>query len=734
MAVPVIFTVKPLRADLAEGRKGGTTVFTFTVARTTSSGTGSVGYRIEHLTTQSDDFVTPTTGTIEFSPGQTSKTLSILVRGDSDWEATEEFRVALENPIGGVIGGDGGASAVGVIRNDDPPTVSISPLQASLPEEQAATATPGYTFVVARENSSGRASVGWRVEHGTTSADDFASPLFGTLTFADGESTRTITVRARSDKVFETDESFLVRLHSPVNLTLGTAAQANGTLVNDDAESVLHITATDAIKVEGDISRTTDMTFTVTRTNPELGARVSWVAESDGITASSDLMAPYTGVLAFLPGESTKTIRLAIKGDSYPEKDEIVNVRLYAPVGASIGTTSASGMIFNDDFESVFSIIGTQAIVLEGDSGFTNLRFDVTRTHPKNVASVDWVREQLPSNTANDLSNAPSGGKLTFFPGETSKTITFNITGDTKVEEDNEFFIRLRNPSNYASIGIDVARGLIINDDHTPALTLTATDAIRPEGDRDSTPLTFTVTRSDTKLSTTVNWRVQLFSNVTASDFVGATSGVLTFKPGQSSLPITLGIRGDTVIEADEVFQVELFNPVGATIETARAHGTILADDVPSILSIEATNTLMREGDCGSTPMTFTVTRTDGKYGAQVSWTLLPSTAEADDLDGPTSGILVFEPGQTRQTITLNVHGDTISEENDEIVVRLHSPIGATMGEPQAWGIILDDDTPSVLNGSIPTDTATSLAISSSLRMQTEFSAPISSLPLILPS
>ena len=58
-----------------------------------------------------------------------------------------------------------------------------------------------------------------------------------------------------------------------------------------------------------------------------------------------------------------------------------------------------------------------------------------------------------------------------------------------------------------------------------------------------------------------------------------ATSGSLSFSPGQTIKTFTVAVRGDTNREANETFFVNLSNPIRATIRDAQAAGTILNDD-----------------------------------------------------------------------------------------------------------------------------------------------------------
>ena len=101
----------------------GTTEFTFTVTRADGSdGEVSVDWALAFGTAGASDFSGPTSGTLTFADGQTSRTITVLVNGDLDVEPNETFTVALTNPQGGVIIADG--SGAGTITADDLPPVA----------------------------------------------------------------------------------------------------------------------------------------------------------------------------------------------------------------------------------------------------------------------------------------------------------------------------------------------------------------------------------------------------------------------------------------------------------------------------------------------------------------------------------------------------------------------------------------------------------------------------------
>ena len=162
-----------------------------------------------------------------------------------------------------------------------------------------------------------------------------------------------------------------------------------------------------------------------------------------------------------------------------------------------------------------------------------------------------------------------------------SKSPTVDVNGDTDFEKDETFTVTLSNPSNGAIISTASATGTITNDDDNntiPTLAIAATSAVKPEGNTGSTPFTFTVTRTgNTQEESSVDWLI-LGNKDDFEDGV-LPSGTVTFEVDQTSQEINVNVKGDTVIERNEIFQCWIHNPVNATISTNQANGIIISND-----------------------------------------------------------------------------------------------------------------------------------------------------------
>ncbi len=143
------------------------------------------------------------------------------------------------------------------------------------------------------------------------------------------------------------------------------------------------IAIADGFAVEGD-SGTTPMTFDLTLSVPTSQAvTVTWATDDGSAETGDNDYVGASGTVVFAPGETAKTVTVAVKGDIKKEGLEtfVVNFALGAPVNATLPDTQAVGSIADDDPDPQISISDKQ--VLEGSSsGPTPAVFLVTLSNP----------------------------------------------------------------------------------------------------------------------------------------------------------------------------------------------------------------------------------------------------------------------------------------------------------------------------------------------------------------
>lgn len=286
------------------------------------------------------------------------------------------------------------------------PVITLGTSSVSHAEGASGTTTFAYT-VTRTGDLTGASSAAWAVTGSganPANAADFVGGVLpsGTVNFAAGASTATITVNVAGDSAVETDESFTVTLSSPVNATLGATA-GTGTITNDDSASapVLSFSTTSLSTPEGNTG-TTNFVYTVLRTGDTTGtSSASWAVTGSGgnPAVAADFVGGVlpSGTVSFAPGDTSKTITVAVAGDSAIETDEAFTVTLSSPVNATLGTATAAGTITNDD-----STAPPEIWIGFGDS----LGVGIDPRDP--VIDLDWpnvyqVRQRAPVGISSDI-------------------------------------------------------------------------------------------------------------------------------------------------------------------------------------------------------------------------------------------------------------------------------------------------------------------------------------------
>ncbi len=232
---------------------------------------------------------------------------------------------------------------MGTITDDDAaPALSIG--NATVTEGNAGTVDA--TFTVSLNAASGQTvTVDYATANDSAAAGFDYQAAAGTLSFAAGVTTRTVTVPVNGDLLDENDESFFINLSNALNASIDDA-QGLGTITDDD--SLPSVAIADVTVTEGDTGTVT-ASFNVTLA-PASGRQVSVsYATADGTaTAPADYSAT-SGGLTFAAGETTKQVTVPVHNDVLDEIDESFTVGLSSPVNATISDDLGLGTITDND-------------------------------------------------------------------------------------------------------------------------------------------------------------------------------------------------------------------------------------------------------------------------------------------------------------------------------------------------------------------------------------------------
>src|SRR3954454_19867562 len=467
-------------AQVVEGNAGSATmtfnVFlsaasasTVTASFATASGTGTSG----------TDF-TANSGTVTFTAGQTTQTLTVSVLGDVTPEPDETLLVNLTGPVNATIGGSVG---VGTIKNDDAlPALSIS--DVTLAEGNSGATSFNFT-VTLTPASAFPVTINYATADDTAIAGPDYQPTSGSLTFAPGQTTKPVTVLVNGEVTTEPNEDFFVNLYNPGNASVSDA-QGQGNITNDDANP--SITINDPSVVEGNTGNNPNMNFVITLSNPtSITLSVPFSLANGTATVGSDYQTN-SGSFSVFPGSLTASVSVGVIGDVNVESDETFFMNLGSLAGATIAKPQGVGTIINDDGLASPGISISDVTVTEGNSGTVNANFNVLLT--ASSASTITVNYATADNTATLANNdyVTKSGVITFTPGQTFQSVAITVNGDTVFEPNETFFVNLTAPVNGSIIKAQ-GIGTITNDDviGSADLVLTKTAATTAAGNANVT-------------------------------------------------------------------------------------------------------------------------------------------------------------------------------------------------------------------------------------------------------
>ena len=242
-------SVSVSNVSVAEGA-AGTTSATFTVSLSAAAGREvAVDAATSDTTAVAGTDYTSASSTVTFAAGETSKSFVVTVAGDLVFEGDETFAVTLAAPVNADLGD---ANGVGTITDDDlSPALSVDDVTVV----EGAGGTTIATFTVSLSNpSASLSSAVWSTSDGSaTAGTDYAAGT-GTVSFAVGQTTRTVEVTVQGDTLDEADETFSVALANPLGSSI--ADDTGVATIDDDDKTVTGLTAkvkkaTRSLKVSG---------------------------------------------------------------------------------------------------------------------------------------------------------------------------------------------------------------------------------------------------------------------------------------------------------------------------------------------------------------------------------------------------------------------------------------------------------------------------------------------------
>jgi Ca2+-binding RTX toxin-like protein len=476
-------TVTVAVAPSSVDEDGGTNlVYTFTRTGSTT-GALTVNFTVGGTADPSNDYTqsgaatfVPPNGTVTFGAGNSTALVTIDPTADGTTEPDETVELTVASGTGYEVGVP--SVATGTINNDDN-AVSVAVSPGAVNEDGATNLV--YTFT--RGDSSGAQTINFSVGGTATFNTDYTQTgaatfgATGTVNFADGSLTATVTVDPSTDSTVEPDETVILTVTAGAGYTVGVPNSATGTITNDDTDVSVAV-APGSVAEDG----ATNLVYTFTRNGVTSGSLTANFSIGGTATSGTDYtqsgaasFTPPTGTVTFAPASSTAMVTVDPTADGSAEADETVILTVTSGTGYNVAApSSATGTITNDDTE--VSVAVSPSSVLE--DGATNMVYTFTRTGIISGAltvnfTVGGTAVFAPPGGdytqfgATTFTNA-GPGTVNFLAGSSTATVTVDPFGDADLEPDETVILTVTSGAGYTVGSPNSATGTILNDDNAP--------------------------------------------------------------------------------------------------------------------------------------------------------------------------------------------------------------------------------------------------------------------------
>jgi hypothetical protein len=406
---------------------------------------------------------------------------------------------------------------------------------------------------------------------GTASAADRGVTDGQVVTFAANQTTATVALGVVQDQLDEDDETVDLSLKNPSTglLVATTNATHTHTITDDDPMPMVGFAAATAMTAESQ-----GASLTVQLSAPSGRAVTVGYAATFGTATSADAtLAP--GMLTFMPGETTKTIAVAVTNDAIDEANETLSVTLANPTNATLAAAVTTLTIVDDDDPP--SIAFAQAATSTAETMSTvNLTVQLSAPSSFDVSVPFSVDATSTADNPEDYT-LPAATTLMIPAGMTSGTIAVHVKADTLDEANETVVVKLGTPANATLGAIATTTLTITDDDNGPTVAFTSMGSSPNENNAN---ITLTVQLSDISgQDVTVPFSLDPASTATSPDDFTLQASPVVIPAGNTSTTITIAMKEDAIAEPDETVIVVLGTPTNATLATPSSYTLTIRDD-----------------------------------------------------------------------------------------------------------------------------------------------------------
>ncbi len=534
-----------------------------------STQTVKVAYAVTGGTALRPDDFSLTDGTLTFTPGQTEQSIAVFIVSDALEESDETIELALSQPVGAMLG----ATATHTL------TISADILpRASFVEATASSADEGTSpQVEVRLDLPPKTEVTVELGVAGTASDSDRGVTDGqVITFAANQMSQLVPLGVVQDALDEDDETIELTLQNPSGGLLLAPADTTRTHTIEDDDPLPSVGFASA-SVSTNESQSVDLTVQLSEASGRT-VSVAYAVTFGTATPADASVTGAPGTVTFMPGETTKTIAVAVTNDSLDEANETLTVTLANPSNATLGTAATTVTIVDNDDPPTVAFAQATASVNEAMTT-VNLTVQLSAASGRAITVPFSIAGASTADGSEDYTLVTSP-PLVFMPGVTSATIAIDIDDDALDEANETVIVVLGTPTN-ATLGAIAMETLTINDnDPTPTVAFTSSGSMPNEGDSN---ITLTLQLSDISgQDVTIPYTIDAATTATnPADYTITPASPIVIPAGQTSTTITIAMKEDMLDEPDETVIVVLGMPTNATLAAPSTYTLTIRDDDP---------------------------------------------------------------------------------------------------------------------------------------------------------
>jgi uncharacterized delta-60 repeat protein len=312
------------------------------------------------------------------------------------------------------------------------------------------------------------ARIDYATINGTAISGVDFTPVFGTLTFAPGETRKNLAVPLLPDAVYDPDESFALRLENPQGASLGAPASGAARII--EASPSIEFTPLEIQWQwhEGVSSNSTNATMAclgLLRTGYVPGQ--VWSVEYEIISGTAlpgeDFTGPLTGAVDFTEGGDFRCLWIPLINDGRMEPTETFTVRLVRATGAVLTSRNVATLtIWDDD-----GPIGWAVNELKVPENAGQVRLEIRRNdNGPSPVTVSYTIAGATAQPGEDFLGA--SGSVILEPGERAAPVTVTVLDDCRIEPDKTLTVTLTGLVGDASLSTNPTARVILLDDERP--------------------------------------------------------------------------------------------------------------------------------------------------------------------------------------------------------------------------------------------------------------------------